>query len=256
MITDLERSILISLDGEDPRLMPFIPELLEDLFQLGADPALIENLLSTQNDLPQSMSILDLGCGKGAVSLYLAEKRQWQVLGVDGMPSFVETATARAAKIGLSHLCRFELADIRIWATCQTFDAVILGAIGPVLGQTTETLLHVAPFLGSRGKVVVDEAFIQEGVICRNQIYRSREDVLASIARAGFHLVTEARSEEHSQEAENTAMLAAIRRRAESLNQKHPHLKEIFEAYVSAQEREFSVLEEDVMCVTLLLAKD
>ncbi|MBN1569531.1 MAG: class I SAM-dependent methyltransferase [Acidobacteria bacterium] len=254
IMTDLELCILQSLDGEDPRLLPFIPELLEDLFEMGSDPKLIEKLLSEHGRLPSEADILDLGCGKGAVSLHLAAQKPWLILGVDAMPAFIQAATTRAERMGLSDRCRFELADIRTWTTARRFCAVILGAIGPVLGSTTETLLHVAPFLCRQGKVVIDEAYPKDGVAC-GSAYRSRNEVFLSIEQAGFRLIAEARSDEQVRIAEYAAMFAAIKKRAQDLSSRLPHLGEVFEAYVSAQAREFRVLEEDVDDVTLLLER-
>ncbi len=166
-MNDLEASILASLDGEDPRLLPYLPELLADLDDLGADPAVIAGLLG-QAHLPPRTRILDLGCGKGSVSLHLLQAHPWSALGLDGLPAFVARARERAQALGLASRARFEVVDIRTWPGEGRFDAIILGAIGPVLGDTAETLHRVSPWLAPSGVVVVDEVYLPDGRPSRN----------------------------------------------------------------------------------------
>lgn len=249
----LKDSILESLDGRDERLWPFIPEVLQDLYGLGTDAALVERMVSDYGDIPEDASFLDLGCGKGAVSHRLVFGSRRRALGVDGMPAFVQEAQERARRMGIEERCRFEVADIRDWSSEDTFDAVILGAIGPIFGVTKETLLHARRFLKQGGVVILDEAFVKEGFSCKNPVYRSRETVLGEIAEAGFCCALEATTDFAVQMAENRAMFAAIKQRANALAARLPELKELFDDYVAAQEEEFGILEDDVENVTLLL---
>lgn len=55
--------------------------------------------------------VLDLGCGSGATSVYLAE-RGFDVLGVDFTPVALERARARAARAGVDGRCRFVPGDL------------------------------------------------------------------------------------------------------------------------------------------------
>src|SRR5271165_4247572 len=54
--------------------------------------------------------ILDVGCGEGAISLYLAE-RGYRTVGLDLSPTAIELARAETAKRGLT-TATFEVADI------------------------------------------------------------------------------------------------------------------------------------------------
>lgn len=68
-------------------------------------------------------SVLDLGCGTGENALYLAEKGH-EVVGIDGAPTAVRAARAKAKERGLA-------VDLRIWnaldldALHREFDTVI-----------------------------------------------------------------------------------------------------------------------------------
>ena len=63
----LEESVVIAMDGSDPELFPFLPYIMQDLWEIGSDPETIIRLIRKHADKPAGMKVLDLGCGKGAV---------------------------------------------------------------------------------------------------------------------------------------------------------------------------------------------
>lgn len=68
-------------------------------------------------------SILDVGCGKGDNALFLAD-RGHEILGVDSVPSVIETARERAATRGLA--AEFLVRDsLQLAEIGRTFDTVI-----------------------------------------------------------------------------------------------------------------------------------
>lgn len=71
---------------------------------------LIEELLKWAN-VGQAENILDVGCGIGGSSLYLAQKFNAKVCGVTLSPVQVRRAEERAAEAGLSSRATFQVAD-------------------------------------------------------------------------------------------------------------------------------------------------
>lgn len=71
---------------------------------------LIEELLKWLN-VEQASNILDVGCGIGGSSLYLAGKFNAQVTGITLSPVQASRATERAQQAGLSHKAQFRVAD-------------------------------------------------------------------------------------------------------------------------------------------------
>ena len=61
--------------------------------------------------LTPSNRVLDVGCGLGGASRYLASAFGCQVVGIDLTPDYVETARLLAARFGLDHRVRYECAD-------------------------------------------------------------------------------------------------------------------------------------------------
>lgn len=98
--------------GVSPRLLPHLPELLADFTDLGCNPDLVVSWL-TERGIGPSSRVLDLACGKGAAGLLVARKLGAGVTGVDAFAPFIEEARSAAARQGVEHLCRFQVADIR-----------------------------------------------------------------------------------------------------------------------------------------------
>ncbi len=77
---------------------------------------------------------IDLGCGKGAVSLAVTKEFGFRGLGIDAVGQFVEDARKGARKEKISRLCSFEVGDIRERIeSLHDFDVAILGAVGYIL---------------------------------------------------------------------------------------------------------------------------
>ncbi|HSM16314.1 MAG TPA: methyltransferase domain-containing protein, partial [Gemmatimonadales bacterium] len=137
MTERLQQDIAAALETT-PELLPFIPELLADLWGLGASLEIIVELLRPLA-LPRSTRVLDAGTGKGAVAITLAERFGFRVLGIDGFQPFVDEATRRAETRGVSTLCRFEVGDFRdTLPILQNFDVVIYAALGCILGTVDQ----------------------------------------------------------------------------------------------------------------------
>ena len=137
MPQDIDRQIAESLDAT-PDLLPFLPELLADWTSSPPDEVLrfLEPL-----ELPPTTRALDLGCGKGAVALALAERLGFYVVAVDAFPPFVEECRRRAEDKRLGHRCEFYCGDLRGWLglVCSPrFDpGVMRVSTAPRWGQET-----------------------------------------------------------------------------------------------------------------------
>ena len=254
---DIWISIIESLDGKDPRVLPYLPFLLQDLWELGSSPGVVAGLVKRHaqgQDGP--LRVLDLGCGKGAVAVRLAAELECEVDGVDAMPDFVASARALAERRGVGGRCRFDTEDLRVAVDYMSdYDAVILGSVGPVLGDLEETVLRLQACLKPGGLIVIDDACRREGVPSAASPVPERREALAQIARAGALLVEEVPGDPASIEKINRRNTRQIRRRAEELAKLLPEKAALFEAYVESQEKACASLESQVVCVTWALKK-
>src|SRR5260370_338774 len=89
-----------------------------------AQVKLIERLASRAG-IERGSRVLDVGCGIGGSSLWLADNLHCSVLGLTISPVQAQMATQKARSLGLSSLTRFEVIDARALPFPQrSFDAV------------------------------------------------------------------------------------------------------------------------------------
>lgn len=97
---------------------------------------------------------LDLGCGMGTNSLYLAA-RGWRVIGVDWSEQavFLAERAAFTAKVN----ARFEIADAAAWNGNGTFDLVMSTFALPSGGHATRVIRNARRLLAPGGTLLVTE---------------------------------------------------------------------------------------------------
>jgi SAM-dependent methyltransferase len=241
----------------DIHLLPLLPELLADLQGLGSRPDEIADALEAAG-APAGASVLDLGCGKGAVSVAVAERLGARVLGVDAFPPFLESAHALAAERGFAGRCTFREGDIlEVLRGRASHDVVLLVSVGPLLGDHRRTLEGLRRQVRPGGLVVIADGFLAEGVddLPGYEGCASRADTVAQLAAFGDVLVHELVTPPAETRATNDRYTALIRGRAERLRRRHPDLAPLLDAYVARQEHEVKQLERGFVCATWVLRR-
>jgi len=249
----VEEKLAKSLTAEDTRLIEFLPYLLQDLWDLGSSPEDIEKLLSEYTDVTKESKILDLACGKGAVSINLAEKFSCKVTGIDIIEDFVEYAKQKAKEHNVDKFCKFITGDANVLVKSQNkFDVVVFGAVGDVLGNPEETIIKLSNTIKPGGYIVIDDAY---GIPGNELDYPTKKDWTNLIDKLGMKLVAEKIAAPEEIAKINNCQQPLIAKRAEELKLKHPEKKELFDKYVKSQLQECEEIENDLICVTMLLKK-
>jgi len=263
---DIQESISESLDSNNPDIFPFLPYILQDIWEIGASAEVIGNLIIKNFNSTNGLKILDLGCGKGAISIQLAKRLGCLCVGIDAMPEFIEDARAKSKEWETDKLCAFFHADIRQVADgFRGYDVIILGAIGPILGDYFQTLTRLKPNLNPGGIIIIDDGYFDNTVQKENiQNTESQEafshlhvllktDILEQISRAGFVLKEEVFFKPDFIESSNKDIFDPLKSRCQELMQIHPDKKHIFEEYIKNQEEENQLMENVITCTTMLL---
>lgn len=252
----LDHEIARLLDAE-PQLLPLLPELLADLESLGSSPEVIVELLLPL-DLAVGSSALDLGCGKGAVSLALGGALPLTITGIDAFEPFVEAARAEAARRGLEDRCRFEVGDLRARLRGDgAFDVVVLASVGPILGDLRRTLGALAGCVRPGGWVVLQDCALRRRARPRAgyEAYVPLDATRRTIEASGLQVVREIVHSVEEVRAANRATTAAIARRAEALVRRRPEVAKLVYGYVERQRAECRFLEESTVEVSWLLRR-
>ena len=254
---DIKAKLAHSLTAETTELLPFLPYLLQDLWELGSSPPQIMSLIEKHIPLTNNLRILDLACGKGAVSVHIAKDLRVKVDGFDLFPEFIEYAKEKAIEHSVRDLCSFYIADINeIVLTAKGYDCVIFGAVGNVLGNPEEALCKLQQTIKPNGFIIIDESYLPDG--CNNEIisyqnyeYLFRHDWFNLFQDCNLDLIEEIISDggENNTEKEMTAII----KRANELITSHPDHKELFMNYVQSQQNEYSDIEKSLVNVTWIL---
>ncbi len=251
----IEKSVIDSLDGKSLDLYPFIPYLMQDLREMGTPAKEVIDILAKNGfTADNSIRVIDLGCGKGAVSVALAKEFDCKVLGIDAVPQFIEDARKSAVKEKVSDKCSFEIGDIReVLKTCNDYDLVILGAIGYIFGNLQDTLEMTKKCMKDSGYILMDDAYMENGKDLKSSIYLRQDHFFATIDRCKMQIVDETVFDAEYVLRSNAKIFSHIKRRAEELIKKYPEKKGLFKDYIKRQAEENEILQKQVRCILLFL---
>jgi cyclopropane fatty-acyl-phospholipid synthase-like methyltransferase len=257
-MTSLEESVVSALDGyNQTELFPFLPYILQDFWEIGADPVEIIKMIQKHAKKPaHELRVLDLGCGKGAVSIQLASAIGCSCLGIDAVKEFIAFANKKAVERKVSHLCTFEVGDIRLRVnTLHKFDIIILGAIGSVLGNTFDTISAIKRCLKHKGFILIDDGYIPENSNLSHPNASKKSEILAHMEKAGMQLKEEAICQNDDEAAAmHSKEFSHIENRCKELIEEYPDKRSIFENYVSNQKKEYEAIENDFINSLMVIA--
>ena len=250
-MSNVEEKLAKSLTAESIELIPYLPYLLQDLWELGSSPKDIIDLILKHIPVSEKTRVLDLACGKGAVSIQVARALGCRVKGLDIIPEFIDFADQKAREYGVESSCEFKVGDINeAVAVEKGYNIVILGAAGDVLGNPEETIKKLKSTVKSGGYVLMDDAYGNDNSEKR---YPAREEWLLFFKNAGVKLLDERFNGVDEIASINDGQQPFIVKRAGELKVKHPEKAYLFDGYVKSQQAECDELENELTVVTMLL---
>ena len=242
MKKETEEKLAKSLTAEATELLPFLPYLLQDFWELGINPDVVTELINRHIALSESARVLDLACGKGAVSVKLAGKLRIKTKGIDLIPEFIEYAAQKAQEFNVDNLCEFVVGDINEAVEVEKgYNCVVYGAVGDVLGNFAETLNKLKATVNQGGYILIDNydfipkkqwaaLFKESGLELVEAVYD--DDRVKRDSSDTFRLVSDSK-----------LSMAALTARANELTLRCPSKKAIFEGYINSQQSEYDDIE-------------
>lgn len=239
-------------------LVEYVPEILSDLWALGSLPGLIAGWFRELN-LAEESRILDLGCGKGAVTITLAQSLNLKVTGIDYFEPFLKEAQKKAEELKVARLCNFILGDLRtLIDTMQDFDVVIMTAVGNVFGNYTETIKRIRKTIRAGGYILIDDGYLtfpQKVNFPGYEDYLGYEQTINALCYFGDRMIKEKIISSEEMKLMNDWNTERIARRIEDLAFKYPSYAQDFYDYLQWEKDECKILETEITSAVWLLQK-
>ena len=228
----------------DTALLPYLPELLADLDELGSNAEAISSVIDDLN-LTKSTTVVDLGCGKGAVAVEVARGLNLKVLGIDLFEPFIESCKELAGRQGVSELCQFIRGDIlKLPGKIEPCDVAIFAALGDVLGPLEQTVSVIRQYAKPGGYIVISDGFIKDGGSSDFpgfEQYAEHADMIARLTACGDTLVREIIDADIFDKGEGEKIAA----RAEAIAARRPEIAADVLKYAEMQAAEYEFIDEN-----------
>jgi SAM-dependent methyltransferase len=253
----IEESIAASMDCTDLELLSYLPYILQDFWEIGASPKIIIDLVRKHMGNYSFLEILDLGCGKGAVSIKLALELKCHCLGIDAIKEFIDDGKRKAQENNVESLCTFENNDIRQRiATLKDFDVIVLGATGPVFGNYHKTFSKISNCLKREGIIIIDDGYIEDDKTLSHSFMEKKKDILCQADELQIQLIDEVIASNFEKVNEEYDIeYEFIVKRCTELIEKYPYNASLFESYKKKQNEEYDILKNKVICSTMVFRK-
>ena len=186
---NINKDFLDSLDLHDKEMEKYIPYVLQDLWELGSIPEYIYQLIDKNIDIKGINKIIDFGCGKGAVLIYLANRLDFQGLGIDIVPEFIKSANQHAIENSVDNLLDFKTGDIlKYLDRNEKYDIVIYGYDSGILGDVYETILRLQYSIIDLGYLILEIAFTPDSKD-RIEGLPTKKELLEQLDKSDFKIL-------------------------------------------------------------------
>ena len=252
-----EDSILDSLDGSNKDILPFLNYILQDLWEMGTDPNLVIEMISKHSQDYSKLNVLDLGCGKGAVSVLLANHFRCKCHGIDAVQEFIDYANRKAIEYNVEHLCKFEVGDIRERIKqLPKYDIIILGAIGPVLGDYLTTIEKLKKCLNDNGIIIIDDGYLPDDSDFNHGSVITKSALSGQFHKSGMKILDEIIIDSEKMNETNEVIFRNIKIRCNELIELNPDKKQLFVDYLQSQEEENDAFSNKIICSVIVLKRN
>ena len=242
------------MEKED--ILHFLPYLLQDLWELGSNPEDMIKLIEKHMSTSEKTQILDLACGKGAVTIKIAKNLNINVTAIDLVPEFIDYAKQKANEFGVDTFCHFKIDDINQAILIEkNYDCVILGSAGSVLGTPKETLDKLKLTIKPNGYILIYDVYLldtakKENLKYKDNDYLSYKQWLNVFSQSNVRVIDVIPNKKSfKNESNNKSMI----KRAHELINTYPEKKSIFENFITIQLNGSYDLKNSVVGVTWLL---
>ena len=259
MDQETQKRLAESLTADSTNIIPYLPYLLQDFWSLASDPEEMSDLLRAHTSFGPNSSLLDLACGKGAVSIHLAKEFGCTAKGIDLILEFIEEAREKAEEYGVADRCTFVVGDVNeAVAVERSFDLTVWGGAGDLLGGYPKTLYGIARTTRPGGYILLDDGYILD----KKRHLRFHHEYLTMaqwervFAENNLTVVACNKAKQEEDPAAYAEDLGNICMRAGELAKQHPDKRALFNGYVRSQQAEYRDMQDGFVAALWLLKKN
>jgi cyclopropane fatty-acyl-phospholipid synthase-like methyltransferase len=212
-----------------PALAPVLGELFAEMDALGSSPRQTVHLLRTAG-IGAGDRVLDLGCGRGGVTVAAAKQLGCRCVGVDAVPAFVQAARSLAIKRSIQVRCEFRVGDVRRVRSGRTFNAGLMLGLFDAVRATALLRTFVRP----GGVMIVDDA-VAVGPQRKRRGWMTLAEANAAITRRGDQMIGEVVWSAREVRAHEATLYARLANNATRLARARPELSQELEAFLRRQ---------------------
>jgi len=251
----LEQSIGSAMELPDINLIQYLPYIFQDYWEIGTSSEEVIKLIRKHKTNYSKLNVLDLGSGKGAVSVKLASELKCNCFGIDAVNDFVIFSNEKSKEYSVSDICTFEKDDIRIrLKSLGKYDVIILGAIGPVFGNYYDTLLQLKTHFNKNGIIIIDDGYTEDNCEKDYPNILKKSELIKQINNAGMDLIDTVTINEIPDVNENYENeFRNLENRCLELIEKYPKDKELFLKYIKEQKEEYRILSEEIIPAIMVI---
>ena len=255
IVNTLEESITAAMEDFNTDLIKYYPYLFQDYWELGTPANEIIKIIKKHKLDYLNLSVLDLGSGKGAVSVKIASELGCRCRGIDGMTDFVAFSKTQAKEYGVGDICHFEVNDVRTRIkSLGKYDVIILGAIGPVLGDFYQTLTILKDHLNKDGLVIMNEGYVEDGYTTDYPNVFQKGEILEQINKSGMELIETITDDEFPELNEYLEFEAKnLEKRCNELMETYPEDKNLLLKYIKRQKELYHKLTNEVKSIIFVI---
>jgi len=254
-MNEMTDDFLDSLDLDDSAMIPFIPKILEDLWELGSMGDYVTELVERNIPHDKLKKVIDLGCGKGAILIQLSENFKFQGIGIDLMPEFIDEAKTYTTQSIYSKNLQFETADIKKFVNNHNnFDLVIYAHDSDIYGDITQSLVELERYMSNQGWLIFEAIYSTNSENNPDDLPNEIE-FAKQIKASDFEIVDQIIWDNKKLRDINQSNTTSIRKQIKGLIESNPDKKQMFNTYLENQIKECDQLENDAQCLTMLLKR-
>lgn len=252
---NINKDFLDSLDLLDKEMEKHIPYVLQDLWELGSIPEYVHKLIDKNVSKKDINTIIDFGCGKGAVLIYLASKFDFNGLGIDIVPEFIKSAIQYSIENSVDNRIDFKTDDIlkRI-SRNEKYDIMIYGYDSEILGDVYNSISQLQNSISDSGYLILEIAFTPDEKE-RIEGLPTEKELLEQLDKSDLKTIDNIFWDTNKIRTINDQNNNHINKRIQELKKIYPGQTRIFERYMSNQIDECKLIENEVICSTWLMKK-